>query len=89
MGVNGDQNARTASPVIPLAIPPLLLQRERSAAMSDHELHCLLAAEKDALERYARIKVNFVGNSELIEHARLILVEAIAALLKYQDTHGA
>jgi len=56
--------------------------------MSDHELHCLLAAEKDALERYARIKVNFVGNSELIEHARLILVEATAALLKYQDTHG-
>ncbi len=56
--------------------------------MSDHELYCLLAAEKDALERYARIKVNFVGNSEIIEHARLLWVEATAALLKYQETHG-
>jgi hypothetical protein len=56
--------------------------------MSDHELHRLLASEKDALERYSRIKVNFVRNSDVVESARLIWVEATAALVKYQETHG-
>lgn len=61
----------------------------RSSARPDEELHRLLLAEKDALERYAHIKVNFERKSEVVEHARLILVEATAALLKYQEYHGA
>ena len=56
--------------------------------MSDRELHRLLAAEKDALERYSRIKANFGRHSEVVESAYSIWVEATAELVQYQETHG-
>jgi hypothetical protein len=58
------------------------------AAMSEFELYRLAAAEKDALQRYSRIKNNFVRDSEILEHARLIWAEASAALLSYQERRG-
>jgi hypothetical protein len=61
----------------------------RSSAEPDGELYRLLLAEKDARERYAHIKVNFTRKSEVVEHARLIWMEATAAVLKYQEHHGA
>ena len=57
--------------------------------MSDHELLRLLEEERDALQRYSHIKLNFVRTSDVVESARLIWTEATAALLKYQDKHGA
>ena len=56
--------------------------------MSDQELRRLLAAEKDALERYARIKANFVRNSDVVQSAYLIWLETSAAVVEYQETHG-
>jgi len=56
--------------------------------MSDRELHRLLAAEKDALERYSRIKANFGRHSEVVQSAYSIWVEATAELVQYQETHG-
>jgi hypothetical protein len=56
--------------------------------MTDDELHRLLMEEKAALQRYAHIKVNFVRNPEVVESARQLLMQATAALLKYQDTRG-
>ena len=52
--------------------------------MSDHRLNCFLAAEKDALERYSRLKVSFVRHPEVVESAHSIWVDATAALLRHQ-----
>ena len=57
--------------------------------MSDHELLRLLSEERDAFQRYSHIKLNFVRTSDVVECARLIWTEATAALLKYQEKHGA
>jgi hypothetical protein len=56
--------------------------------MSDRELLRLLAAEKEATERYSRIKSSFGRNPEVVESARFVLVEATAALVRYQEMHG-
>lgn len=56
--------------------------------MSDHEFHRLLAAEKDAFDRYMRLKTNFWRTSDVVECARLIWNEDLAALLEYQDRLG-
>lgn len=62
--------------------------KSRLAAMSEFELRRLVAAEKDALQRYSRMRKNFARDFEIVEHARLIWVEAAAALLSYQERCG-
>ena len=57
--------------------------------MSDHELLRLIAAEKDALARYARIKRTLYCSPDVVDCARLIWSDASAALLKYQGSESA
>ena len=57
---------------------------DRSVAMLDYELQRLVGEEKEALERYVRMKANFRRDSDVVEAARQIWEEASAAVLKGQ-----